>query len=97
MIYFKIRSSVANDKAFTISLEDSVYKLIKVPISTTYYVLLARIYGLPYHEFLKMLRDEYGATITGKDSNFPIFFFEKSDKINILIAELNQKMSKIFG
>ena len=46
-------------------------------ISGSYNVFLARIAGLSYADFLRMCRDEFGATIIGKNTLYPVLYYRQ--------------------
>lgn len=61
----------------------------------SYNVLLARIAGLSYANFLRMCRDNFGATIIGKNSAYPVAYFEKSENLERLVKWLDIRTKSI--
>lgn len=58
-------------------------------------VIMARLLGLTWVDFLKYCRDELNATIVGRNSLYPSIYFKKDKKTIEFIDELNNKVKKI--
>ena len=57
-------------------MTDSCFEYFKyVPIKTTWNILYARIFNLEFTDFLRMVRDTYGATLGGKEGGYIYFYF----------------------
>ena len=60
-------------------------------IKTTWNILFARIFNLEYADFLRMVRDLYGATLAGKTGGYIYFYFEDKSMCQKFINELERK------
>lgn len=58
-------------------------------------ILPARICGLSYAQYLRMCRDCFDAEIIGKGSMYPVAYFVKNEKMNLLLKTLNGYASMI--
>lgn len=54
-------------------------------------VLQARFFDMPYHEYLKMARDLYGATLIGRKGIYLVMCFQKREDAERLAKELNKR------
>ena len=63
--------------------------------SGSYNILKARIFNLPYGDYLRVARDQYGATLKGQTGYITELFFQKKDAEK-LCKELNIKWNQIF-
>lgn len=61
----------------------------------SYNILLARIAGLSYANFLRMCRDIYGAQVIGKNSKYPVAYFSSKEKIEDLAKWLDSRVRTI--
>lgn len=94
MNYFYLDESPSNVGKYMIRLN-----FTKLPASHTkgsYNILLARMLGLTYAEFLRYCRDFYGAEIIGKGTYYPVPYFSKDSNVNSLIKLLNENATKVF-
>lgn len=63
----------------------------------SYNLLMARLLGLSYCDFLRYCRDECGATIVGRTNQYPIPFFDKDKKSEALVKELNFRITQVLS
>ena len=62
----------------------------------SYNVLFARIFGLSYPDFLRCVRDVFGAEIRGKNCRYPYFIFKTaSPEANNFVNIVNERLNKI--
>lgn len=61
------------------------------PIRTTWNILYARIFNLEFANFLRMVRDIYGATLAGKEKGYIYFYFEDKSNCQRFIKELEKR------
>lgn len=54
-------------------------------------VLQARFFNMPYHEYLKMARDLYDATLIGRTGIYLVMCFQKKEDAERLAKELNRR------
>ena len=59
--------------------------------SGSYNVFLARIAGLSYADFLRMCRDEFGATIIGKNALYPVAYFDFGEGLSAITKWLDTR------
>lgn len=95
MKFVTVKESAYNDGKWLI-----FYELDKMPFTAphhTFHILGARILGLTYAEFLRMCRDWYDAIIVGKNSSYPIPYFNSKQKAKELAEVLNIRLSAILS
>lgn len=56
-------------------------------------ILYARIFELTYPDFLRMVRDVYGATLEGKQGGYISFYFSDLIACNSFLRELEKKFN----
>jgi len=61
----------------------------------SYSLLGARLLNISWANYLRLCRDEYGAEIYGKDTYYPIAYFNKDKKAELLIETLNRLASMV--
>lgn len=96
MIYFNIDEIPGSiPKQYGVWLKETAAKQF-TPMTGSFSVLYARIVGLPYPEFLRMVRDNYGASVSGVNHLYPkITFSDKANAIE-LANLLDQRLLTIF-
>ena len=62
----------------------------------SYGVFPARLLGLTYPDYLRFLRDVLGADVIGKNSKYPVAFFDKNETTRQFVKLLNAKMETIY-
>ena len=62
--------------------------------NSNYGILAARLFGLSYPDYLRMLRDKYGATLKGKNGGWITASFNDPAQCQKVITELNRRWSK---
>lgn len=63
--------------------------------SSSLNVLAARVMNLSYANYLRFCRDELGASIVGKNTKYPVAYFDRSDKLMMMVKLLNKRMTLI--
>lgn len=58
-------------------------------------VLQARVLNLSYKDYLKMCRDEFDAEIIGKGKTYPVAYFDKMARANLVVKMLNHFLTLI--
>ena len=61
---------------------------------SSYNVLKARLFGLEYAEFLRMVRDNYSATLIGQ-TGYIIEKFKNRNDASRLCIELNKRINQV--
>lgn len=74
-----------------ITIDAEVYEMINTPIEGSYNILFARIFGLPYHEFCRMIRDKYKGSLHGKEKRYITFTFDNVINANIFQSDLYKR------
>ena len=95
MNYFHIRDSIVIKNHKSICLDESIYEFINARISGSYNILYARLFGLTYPEFLKMVRDLYNATLYGRGNGYTIFTFENLYDAQKFSNECNNRWKQL--
>ena len=90
MSYFKIDESPYNPGKCMI--RPNFDKLPLYSTNGSYNVLMARIMGITYANYLRLCRDEYGAEIIGKGSLYPVPYFTEISRVKELVKELDKRV-----
>lgn len=61
----------------------------------SYNIICARLMGLSYAQYLRMCRDCFGAEIIGKGYMYPVAYFKFSEKLKVLVDELNARANLV--
>lgn len=61
----------------------------------SYNIIPARVMGLSYAQYLRMVHDELGAEIIGKGHKYPVAIFKKSKEVSQFIKLLNTRAEAI--
>ena len=62
-------------------------------MKTTWNLLFARIFNLEYVDFLRMVRDIYGATLSGKQGGYISFYFTEKQMCQKFINDLSKRFN----
>lgn len=54
-------------------------------------IIAARLMNLTYAQYLRMCRDVFGAVIIGKNSYYPVAYFNNDEKLKALLDNLNAR------
>lgn len=90
--YFFAEESPCHKDMYLIMGKDIFYNFVG-KIKGSYHVFQARAFGLTYASYLRMLRDNYNATIIGKGHKYPVAYFKNKEDISKIIAELNKRFT----
>ena len=93
MAYFKIDESPLNPGKYMIRPDFD--KLPLYNTSGSYGVLMARVMGITYANYLRLCRDEYGAELIGKGSYYPVPYFTELNRVRELAKELDKRVEKL--
>lgn len=74
---------------YAINLPDELYEVAAMT-KGSFNTIMCRLFGLSPANFLRVARDQYSATISGKKGYMGIFFKEKKDA-DRLCKELNKR------
>lgn len=80
----------SDKNGFRTLFHDSVYRAVG-PITGSYNVLLARLFGVSYVDFFKILMKDYHADVRGKDSKYLAFSFKNEDDVKCFCNEVNKR------
>lgn len=61
----------------------------------SYNVLCARVINLPYYDYLRLCRDQYNATLVGKNSGYVVPYYDIKEDCDKMVKELNRRMEYI--
>ena len=93
MTYFKIDESPINPGKYIITPNFD-----KLPLYSTVgsdNILMARVMGITYANYLRLCRDEYGAELIGKGSLYPVPYFTELNRVNEMVKELNKRVAEL--
>ena len=92
MKHFTIDTS-PDEKKYFVKIDDVCFSnyFKNVPITGTWNLLYSRIFNLNYVDFLRMVRDVYGAKLQGRDKGYIIFYFEEKQSCNRFIKDLDKR------
>lgn len=82
-------------KTHRIALAPAIYQIINTPIRGSYNLLAARLFGLSYADYLRMVRDNYGAVLNGREG-YIIFTIQDKTQAEKLVKELNRRWNIVF-
>ena len=91
--YYHLEESVSNPGKYLIHLNFDEPTLPRMFTAGSYNVLMARLFNMPYSEFLRFCRDCYGADIQGRKCMYPLPVFENNAKTMELVKILNERMT----
>lgn len=91
--YYHLEESVSNPGKYLIHLNFDEPTLPRMFTAGSYNVLMARLFNMPYSEFLRFCRDCYGADIQGRKCMYPLPVFENNAKTMELVKMLNERMT----
>lgn len=58
-------------------------------------LICARLFGIGYHDYLRMCRDIFGAEVVGKNEKYPVAYFKRSEGLKALVDQLNARANFI--
>ena len=93
MAYFKIDESPINPGRYMI--RPNFDKLPLYSTDGSYAVLMSRVMGITWANYLRLCRDEYGAEIIGKGSYYPVPYFNEVNRVKELVKELEKRVEKL--
>ena len=91
--YFYLEESPYQPGKYKVSMNFDMLPGIRT--TGSYNLLPARLLGLSYANYLRYCRDVYKAEIIGKNTMYPIAYFENNFATGDLIRILNERMSQI--
>lgn len=92
MAYFKIEELPNTNKYM---IRPNFDKLPLHGTSGSYNVLMARIMGITYANYLRLCRDEYGAEVIGKNTTYPVPYFTELVRAKELAKELDKRAERL--
>ena len=91
--YYHLEESVSNPGKYLIHLNFDEPTLPRMFTAGSYNLLMARLFNMPYSEFLRFCRDCYGADIQGRKCMYPLPVFENNAKTMELVKMLNERLT----
>lgn len=76
---FYIGESLVYPTHKSVKMSAEFYERVQGSISGSFTLLFPRIWGLKSSDFLRMVRDLYGATLNGKNGGYITFSFPKEE------------------
>lgn len=92
--FFYLEESPLNPGKYTVRLD---FSLLPIWSTSSYNVLMARVMGLDWAEFLRYCRDVAGADVWGKGHLYPVPYFSNTPEARQLVMTLNTRLSEIVG
>ena len=92
--YIFYEESPYNKGKYIISLRHNEFPF-PTGTSGSYNVFLARIAGLSYADYLRMCRDIFGAQIIGKNTKYPVSYFDFGEGLSSLVKWLDARAKTI--
>lgn len=92
MKYFKMIEAPCRKNKYIISGTDAYYNYFKYT-DYSYNIYNARIMGLTYASYLRMARDIYGATLSGKGQRYVSAYFDSIEDGEKLAKILDKRLS----
>lgn len=92
MAYFKIEELPTGGKYM---IRPNFDKLPLHGTSGSYNVLMARVMGVTYANYLRLCRDEYGAEVIGKNATYPVPYFTEVSRVKELAKELDKRVERL--
>ena len=93
MAYFKIDESVSNSGKYVI--RPNTDKLPLYSTTGSYNIVMARVLGVTYANYLRLCRDEYGAELVGKNTLYPVAYFNELARVKELVKELDKRVERL--
>lgn len=90
---FHIAESIGSPGYYYI--EPDHYKFHLISTKGSFNVIYARLFNISYANYLRLCRDELGATIIGKNSYYPIALFDSKEKAKKLADLLNARATLV--
>lgn len=88
---------VSNGGVFWVKIEE-LEDLKRLPFknpSGSFNVLKARLLGLSYGDFLIAVRNNFNATLKGRDGGIIVEFFQKIEDAKKFCSFLNERLNKV--
>lgn len=93
---FKFESSpIMQNKKYIITIDTAAFNMHNT--TGSFNIIAARLMGLSYPQYLRMCRDVFGATIVGKNTNYPVAYFDMGDGLLALINSLNKRANCVLS
>ena len=91
--YYRLEESISNPGKYLIHLNFDEPTLPQMYTAGSFNVLMARLFNMPYSEFLRYCRDCYGADLQGRNHLYVLPVFENNAKTMELVKELNTRLT----
>lgn len=90
---FELDTTPTLENHWIIRMNHEQFKL--GPTVGSYNLIMARLFNMSYPNFLRLCRDEFGATIIGKNTYYPVAYFSNKIIANRLCDLLNARANYI--
>ena len=91
-VFIKQESASYPDKYLIVPVHD---KFHLKSTSGSFNVIMARLVGLSYAQYLRMCRDCFEAEIIGKNTLYPLAYFKDGEKLEMLLKNLNARANMV--
>lgn len=93
--YFYLEESVNYPNRYLIRLHHDLFRFPS-GISGSFNILIARVLGVSYPDYLRYVRENFGAELVGVGHKYVLPYFENSEKVRIFVNGLNKRMDTIY-
>ncbi len=95
MIAFKTEESFSQKGRFKPTITFEACEYINCCLNGTYHTVAARLFGLSYAEFMRMVRDKYNAELVGRSGGYIYYTFKEKVDCDKLTKELNKRWNEL--
>ena len=94
MSYFYVRESPYQTGKYIVAHNHE--NLCLMSTIGSFNIIGARLFNLPFYDFLRACRDVYGATLIGKGHKYPVPYFSSKEDAQKLVNDLNERAKMVF-
>lgn len=92
--YFYLDESPYRPGKYTIRINHDLFPT-RMGTSGSFNILAARLMNLSYAQYLRFCRDIVGGEIVGKNTIYPVAYFNKTITVNAFVRLLNSRMNLV--
>lgn len=88
-----ISTLVLKDNHYTPDISNITFYIVNYPIKGSYILFFPRLFNLSYADFLRMVRDNYNATLQGK-KGYVTFYFKNKKDCDLFVIDCNKRFDE---